>query len=239
MYPVLQVEFLQNRVQILCEAGMKRILIFLIFFFVVSISYLRAQDDDFGVWLDVEAALKRGSGRVALLSEYYTKNNSQSVDRFSVGAEGQKKLGRILSVGAGYLLMNKNKQDRYEIRHRVYTNASANWKCSNLKFSMRERLQLTRYPGNDLESSKALAYWRNRTKISYLIPSCKMIPTIGVETFFLMNQSPEVKRLDEIRYSLATAYPVTGKSQIELYGLLADMPRLNQYILGIAYLIEL
>jgi len=217
---------------------MTRSLLFLIFFFAVSVNSLQAQDDDFGVWLDAEAALKRGSYKVAFMSEYYTKNNNQSVDRFSVGVDGQKKLDRVFSIGAGYLLMNKNAQDGYEIRHRVYTNAFANWKFSNLKFSVRERLQLTRYPENDLESSKALAYWRNRAKISYLIPSCKIIPTIGVETFLLMNQSPEVKRLDEIRYSLATAYPVTGKSQIELYGLLADMPRLNQYILGIAYLIE-
>ncbi|MDD4191413.1 MAG: DUF2490 domain-containing protein [Mangrovibacterium sp.] len=218
---------------------MKRILIFLIFFFVVSVSCLQAQDDDFGVWLDAEAALKQGPFKIALLSEYYTKNNNQSVDRFSVGVDGQRKLDRVFSIGAGYLLMNKNAQDGYEIRHRVYTNAFANWRFSNLKFSVRERLQLTRYPGSDLESSNARIYWRNRAKVSYLIPSCKIIPTIGVETFLLMNRSPEEKRLDEVRYSLATAYPVTGKSQIELYGLLADMPRLNQYILGIAYLIEL
>jgi hypothetical protein len=198
-----------------------------------------AQSEDFGIWLDAESYKQIGPYRLAVCSEFYTNNNNQSIDRFSIGADGSRKLTPFLNLGMGYLMMNKNKTDRYEIRHRFYTTATANGKISNFKFSLRERLQITSYPRHEAESQKSLWYWRNRAKISYQIPSCKITPLIGVETFLLLNQKTPSKRLDEVRYNLSAAYPLTPSSQIELYGLLAKMPNLSQYILGVIYLIEI
>jgi hypothetical protein len=211
----------------------------LLCFTLIIGKYTSAQNEDFGIWLDAESYKQIGPYRLAVCSEFYTNNNNQSIDRFSIGADGTRELMPFLNFGAGYLMMNKNRTDRYEIRHRFYTTATANGKNSNFNFSFRERLQLTRYPRNETEAQKSLLYWRNRAKVSYQIPSCKITPRLGVETFFLLNRDAPSKRLDEVRYNLSAAYPLTPSSQIELYGLLSKMSNLSQYILGVIYLIEI
>ena len=197
-----------------------------------------AQDDDFGLWLDAFANKKYSSSEFSLYSEFYTYNNNRSIDRVSIGLEGDRDVFSFMKAGVGYLLMNKNKTGNYELRHRFYTNVKFKWEVFNLRFSLRERYQVTRYPGNNLESPEYLNYWRNKMKISYEIPSCKVKPVIGIETFVLLNKT-DSKRMDEVRYSVSALYPLTGTSNVEFYALLAQMPDLNQYILGLTYQIAI
>ncbi|WP_119438373.1 DUF2490 domain-containing protein [Maribellus luteus] len=197
-----------------------------------------AQDDDFGLWLEAFANKKYSSSEFSLYSEFYTYNNNRSIDRISIGLEGDRDVFSFMKAGVGYLLMNKNKTEDYELRHRFYANVKFKWEVFNLRFSLRERYQLTRYPGHNLESPEYLNYWRNKMKISYEIPSCKVKPVIGVETFILTNKQVS-DRLDEIRYSLSALYPLTDSTDIELYGLVAQMHDLNQYIIGVSYQIKL
>lgn len=205
---------------------------------LVTLSYNSfAQEDDFGLWLDAIAQKKYTSSEFALYSELFTNNNNRAIDRISIGLEGDQKVFKFMKIGLGYLLMNKNTTDDYVLRHRFYSNAKFSWKVSNLKLSFRERLQVTRYPGN-MGSPKFLTYWRNRLKMSYSFSSCKVKPVVGIETFVLTNK-PVSDRLDEIRYSLSALYSLTDSTDIELYGLLAQMHDLNQYIIGVSYQIKL
>lgn len=205
---------------------------------VIVSSRVFAQSDDFGVWIDAAAKKKIASSELMLCSEFYTLNNSRSIDRISIGMEGNRNLIPSLSIGAGYLMMNKNKTDHYEIRHRIYTNVKYNCSISNLSFSFRERLQVTKYPENVLATSKYLNYWRNRVRISYNIAESRIHPLVGVETFVLLNGDVS-DRLDEVRYNLSAIYQLTKSTELELYGLLAKMRDLNQYIFGIAYQIKI
>ncbi|WP_372934494.1 DUF2490 domain-containing protein [Mariniphaga sediminis] len=197
-----------------------------------------AQDDDFGLWLDAFANKKIQSSEFSLYGEFFTRNNNRSIDRVSIGLEGDRSVFRFMKIGLGYLLMNKNNTDDYELRHRFYTHAKFKWEVYKLRFSLRERYQVTRYPGYNLESPEYLNYWRNKMKISYEIPSCKIKPVIGVETFVLLNKT-DLKRMDEVRYSVSALYPVSGTSNVEFYALLAQMADLHQYILGVSYLIDI
>lgn len=197
-----------------------------------------AQDDDFGLWLEAFANKKYSSSEFSLYSEFYTDNNNRSIDRVSIGLEGDHNVFSFMKAGGGYLLMNKNKTEDYELRHRFYANVKFKWEVFNLRFSLREGYQLTRYPGHNLESPEYLNYWRNKMKISYEIPSCKVKPVIGIETFVLLNKT-DSRRMDEVRYSVSALYQVSGTSYVEFYALLAQMPDLNQYVLGVTYQIAI
>ena len=205
---------------------------------VMVFNDVSAQTEDFGLWLDAAGSKKIASSELTLYGEFFTKDNNQSVDRMSIGMEGDRDLNSLLNIGTGYLLMNKNSSENYELRHRFYTNLKICKEISRFKIAFRERLQLTKYPDNVLENSKWLTYWRNRLKISYNLASCRIKPMIGVETFVLLNK-PATDRLDEVRYSVSALCPVSNSSKIEIYGLLAKMPDLAQYILGLSYCISI
>jgi len=214
--------------------------LFVLFFLLIAGCHcVFAQSEDFGLWIDTAVNKKIAtSNNITLCNEFYTCNNSLSIDRVSIGLEADRNIFSFLNFGAGYLLMNKNKTDNYESRHRFYTNAKVSWKLSNLKFALRERLQITKYPEDVLKTSKYLNHWRNRMRITYNINSCKVKPVVGVETFVLLNR-PATDRLDEVRYNLSVLYPLANSGELEFYGLLAKMKDLNQYIFGISYLISL
>lgn len=205
---------------------------------VIVCTRIFAQSDDFGMWIDAAAKKKIASSELIVCSEFYTNNDFRSIDRVSIGVEGSRNFFSKLNIGAGYLLMNKNKSDNYELRHRFYATAKASWQLAQLNFSFRERFQSTMYPTNVLASSKSLNYWRNRIRISYEKDSWLIQPVFGVETFVLLNRSVS-NRLDEVRYNLSALYRISESTELEFYALLARMPKLNQYILGIAYLIKI
>lgn len=195
------------------------------------------QDHDLGLWLDASAIKKYASTSVLLYSELYTNDNNQSIDRIGLGFEVSQKVSPILNVGIGYLFMDKNKMENYEQRHRFYSQAKVSKEIKKIKLSFRERLQLTRYPEDNL-SCDYLSYWRNRLKISYKIDRSRITPLIGVETFLLLNNT-ESKQMDEVRYNVSALCAVSGSSNIEFYALLSRMHELNQYVLGISYQITI
>jgi hypothetical protein len=212
-----------------------------IFAFVLLIivsSRLLAQNNDFGLWIDAAAKKKIASTDLILCSEFYTHNDNRSIDRVSIGMEGGRNLFSTVNISAGYLMMNNNKTDHYELSHRMHTSAKFNCKISKLTFSFRQRLQVTRYPEKVLGSSKYLNYWRNRIRVSYIIAESRTQPVIGIETFVLLNRFVS-DRLDEVRYNLSAIYQLSSSTELEFYGLLSKTSDLNQYIFGIAYQIKI
>ncbi len=137
------------------------------------------QDHDFGLWLDVSAIKEYVSTSVQLYSELYTNDNNQSIDRAGLGFGVSHKVFPTLNMDIGYLFMDKNKMGNYEQRQRFYSQAQLSKKLKNIKFSFRERLQLTRYPKNVQGDCNYLTYWRNRLKVSYKIDRSKITPLVG------------------------------------------------------------
>lgn len=205
--------------------------------FLLALPKLYAQSDDYGVWIDLSADKKIKSGNLALNSEIYTKNNSQSLERISIGLEGDYPINSFLTANAGYLLMNYKLSDSYEIRNRFFSTLSAKWHLSNFVFSHRERIQLTRkpLPGDNVKND---LYWRNRFRVEYKKPGWKLTPSATVESFYSFGHSGS-QTIDEMRYSLAGKFKLSQNQGLRLYGLWADLVNKNFYVFGIEYEITL
>ena len=73
---------------------------------VILCGNVSAQDDDFGLWLDAFANKKIQSSEFSLYGEFFTRNNNRSIDRVSIGLEGDRSVFKFMKIGLGYLLMN-------------------------------------------------------------------------------------------------------------------------------------
>lgn len=209
-----------------------------LFILVLAYQLSLAQETDFGTWLDASAIKKYALANVTFYSELLTNNNNNSIDRLGLGVGVSKEITHSLELGIAYLFMNKNKTVEYEQRHRFYSQTQLSKEIEKIKFSLRERLQVTSYPKNDLTECNYIAYWRNRLKISYLIAGSRFSPLIGVETFFRLNKTSS-ERLDEVRYNLSTLCSLSNTSNIELYALLSRMTDFEQFVMGISYQITI
>ncbi len=211
-----------------------------ILFLLVLISQQSlAQETDTGVWLDASVSKKYASTNVTFYSEFLTNDNNHSIDRLGLGVGVSREMPHSLELGIGYLFLDKNKMVEYEQRHRFYSQAQLGKEIEKIKFSLRERLQVTRYPENDLTKCTSIIYWRNRLKISYLIAGSRFTPLVGVETFFRLNKVAGSERLDEVRYNVSILCSLSNTSIIELYALLSRMPEMEQFVMGISYQITI
>ena len=132
-----------------------------------------AQSDDFGLDFSLEAQKKLSKQwSLSLESELRTRDNTKTVDRWSVGFDLDYKLAKWLKASAGYVfLYNHNERisyyevtddavidgdaevgdpkksaDYWGTRHRFNLSLTGNQKFGNFKFSLRERWQYTYRP---------------------------------------------------------------------------------------------
>ncbi|MBL7965555.1 MAG: DUF2490 domain-containing protein [Prolixibacteraceae bacterium] len=214
---------------------MKTIIFILIFIFVFN--KLFAQSDDFGVWIDLSASKKIKSTDLTLYGEYYTKNNSQTIERTSIGFGACFPIISFMKVDAGYLLLNYNMTDYFEIRNRFFTSLAIKWELQDFVFSLRERIQLTTNSQSGFDVANVV-YWRNRFRAEYKNPIWKVYPLATIESFHYIG-SISTNTFDEFRYSLAAKYSFTKNQDIMLYGLWSDAVSRNFYVIGLEYEISI
>lgn len=125
---------------------------------VVAMSMpVMAQDDDFGIWgeVNVEKNISRKwnvSGGV----EYRSRDNVKTTDRWSVGVDAGYKITDWLKASAGYSLLDDHNYktnskgtkyaDYWGLRHRFNVSLTASKSFGNLNISLRERWQYTYRP---------------------------------------------------------------------------------------------
>lgn len=209
----------------------------LVLIFLFAFNKLYAQSNDLGVWIDLLASKKIKSGSLALNGEFYTKDNSKTIDRISIGFEGNYPVTSFMTFNAGYLLMNYNMTDYREIRNRFFSTLAVKWRLSDFVFSHRERIQLTRkpLPGANVKND---LYWRNRFRVEYKKPEWKVTPTATIESFYSFGNSG-TKTVDELRYSLAVKYSLSQNQDICLYGLWSELVYKDFYVFGVEYEISI
>lgn len=212
-------------------------IIVLIAVLLFTLNKLQAQSDDFRVWIDLSAYREIKSATIAINGEFYTKDNSQIIERTSVGVDGSYSINSFLTLDSGYLLMNYFRTDYRKIRNRFYSTATFKWQISNFVFSHRERIQLTRksLPGANASSD---LYWRNRFRAEFKKATWKVIPSATIESFYSWGRQG-TNSFDEFRYSLAAKYNLTRNQGIRLYGLLSDSFDSDFYVFGLEYEISL
>ncbi len=215
----------------------------------VSSCPLRAQLNDYGLWLKAGIEKDKGKWNFDAEGEIRTFNHFGTIDRWSLQADASYNVFKPLSIGAGYqfISFNDTMYSDFQPRHRISVFIKGKKKLGNFTFSIRERVQVTRKDETDRikESGKTDNYrvnpewtWRNLIKVAYNIPSFPVNPSFSGETFFQLNKV-QGKSLDRLRFTLALEYKLSKYHQFEVYGLTdrgiyVDNPaRLN--IIGLGY----
>ena len=192
---------------------------------------------DFGVWNDLSVMKKIRATSLGLFGEFYTNDNSRSIDRMSIGVKGELPVANWLKTGAGYALMNFIHPGYNELRDRFYIQAEPFWHLSRFILSFRQRMQLTLYPQTQTNASNTF-HWRNRLEVCYKNPSHKIEPLADIESWYLFGNSLET-HFTEFRFILGANYHLTKYQKVKCYGMLTDGTILNRFILGISYELQL
>jgi len=192
---------------------------------------------DFGVWNDLSVMKKIRSTSLGLFEEFYTKENSRSIDKMSIGVKGDYSVAHWLKAGAGYALMNFVHPGYNELRDRFYVQAEPFWHLSKFIFSFRQRMQLILYPQTQTNASNTF-HWRNRLEVSYRNPSLNVEPLADIESWCLFGNSIAT-HFTEFRFILGANYHLTKYQKVKCYGMLTDGTILNRFILGISYELQL
>lgn len=198
---------------------------------------LQAKDNDFASWMDLSASKSWHAASLGIMGEFYTRDNSTTLERTSIGLKGEYAFTPWLFAGSGYLLMNYKRPGYMELRNRYYFQLEPIWHRARFEISMRERVQITNFP-ESRTNALATYYWRNRLEAIYAIPNKKLEPVASVETFYILQQTTS-RRVDELRLSLGAYYHISRTQTIKCYGLISDGESLNRFVIGINYEFEL
>jgi hypothetical protein len=210
----------------------KIVAITLLFYFSGMTSAF-AKKNDFGVWLDLAATKKIHSATFGLISEIYTRNNSSTLDRLSIGLKGDYQFLPWLSAGAGNVVINFFRAGYTELADRFYLQVEPSWHHSHFYCTFRERMQITLFPQTRTDALSSY-YWRNRLEIIYKHDSSKIEPLTDLETLVRLGDANFTPTLG-YRVTLGFNYHPTFNQKIKVYGMLTDGSIVSQYIFGVSY----
>ena len=124
-----------------------------------------AQDDDFGIWGEVNVEKKIDSRwDVDAGVEFRSRDNLKAADRWAFGADATFKITDWLKASAGYTLLDDHREkantsgrkasDYWGVRHRFNVSLVGSYSFGDLNISLRERWQYTYRPEKTVDR-----YW--------------------------------------------------------------------------------
>ena len=231
---------------------------------MLPISQVRAQAD-FGMnyELGVEKKLSR-KWNVAAETELRTRNNSRTLDRWSMGMGAEYKLLKGLKVAAGYTLLydnnkevldlkrdglrfNKYTPSYWGIRHRIYAGISGSIDWQRFTIGLRERWQFThRIEANGKKFDFDEETWtsvkakdkhvlRSRLQIGYDIAHWKFDPTVNVELFHDKNGLQKVRYQLEVDYKLHKTHVFSLTYRFQKVNSDDDDNDIDSHLIGLGY----
>ena len=147
-----------------CVLRMKpRAALWFVFVSILVIFPVRMSADDFGMWYSVGADKKiNKKWSLGGETEFRTRNNTRTADRWSVGIDAQYKLVKHLKISGGYTFLYDNNIEKisykedgsinkwtpsyWGTRHRFNLVLTGDTKVGRCKFTLRERWQYTWRP---------------------------------------------------------------------------------------------
>ncbi len=192
---------------------METILIILFLLTLCIPQQAKAQADDFGMWYELGAEKKLSrKWSVGAETEFRTRNNTRTADRWSMGVSGEYKIVSGLKASAGYTFLYDNNPEELDlkkdgltpnkwmpsywaVRHRFNVSLAGSLDWGRLTVSLRERWQYTYRPEAegkkydfDYDTWKSVRgkgknVLRSRLQLSYDIPHWKFDPFANVEMF--------------------------------------------------------
>lgn len=159
---------------------------------------VKAQSSDFGIWsaVGVEKKINK-KWNVGAETEFRTRNDSKTPERWSFGVDGSYKLMRYVKVAAAYSLLYDNNKEKitwnpdgnynnwrpsyWGVRHRFSFSVTGNVDIGRLKLSLRERWQYTyrpskiteRYDFDNAQWETTGSSWQGAERFTFAI-SCKI-----------------------------------------------------------------
>jgi len=243
---------------------MKRLLLSLLIIpGLLSVSTVRAQSDDFGMWYELGAEKKLSrKWNVSAEGELRTRNNTRTIDRWSLGVGAEYKILKGLKASAGYIMLNNNNHEEMDLKkdglsynkwtpsywgvsHRFNLSLTGSVDWNRFSFSLRERWQYTWRPEAegkkydfDEEAWKAVKgkgknVLRSRAEVSYDIPHWKFDPFVNVEMF---NGNSGIQKM---RYQLGIDYKYMKKHAFALtyrfQNVNNDDSEVDSHLIGLSY----
>lgn len=212
---------------------------------------MKAQStDDFGIWANVEVEKKinkRWSADGEL--ELRLSENASEIKRLSAKAGITYTIIKGVKAGVAYQFMHFHdlEYEDFQFRHRAIGYVQGRKKWGDFTLSLRERVQMTTKDDSDRikSSGKIDTYkmnpewsWRNRLKIAYDIPKCRLTPAASFETFYQLN-NPDGNKFDGLRSIVSVTYKINKRHSIEFSGIYdkeinVNNPE-NRWVLGAGY----
>lgn len=208
---------------------MERNLIILFLLVVLSPRQATAQSNDFGMFYELGVEKKLSpKWNVSAEADLRTRNNTRSLERWSVGLSAEYKFNKRLKASAGYIALFYNNIEEMEwkkdgftpnkwapsywgVRHRFNASVTGNLDLGRFNISLRERYQFTfrpiatgkKYDFDEEEwkdiKAKSKHVLRSRLQLTYDIPHWKVDPFVNVEFF-------NGWALQKIRYQAGVEY---------------------------------
>jgi hypothetical protein len=199
-----------------------------------------AQVNDYGTWLAFDVS-KEISKKFNLEFEEEVRIFQQfsEISRFATSLGGSYSFNKFLKAGAGYTWIYRHDvNDSYwDNRHRYYFQLTGKFEIKRWAFSLRERFQST-YIDKDIIGFDFSPenYLRSRLQVVWDAKNSKLEPYASAEIIYQLN-NPDGNKVDNIRYTLGTEFPLSKKLGMDTYLRLSQERNVkhpvNLYLIGI------
>lgn len=217
--------------------------ILLLFFITVTTFSISAQENDFGIWANVDAEISLSKKLDLQFSgSLRSYNKTSELEQFFLEGGVQYKIWKFLSVSASYRFINRLEDNGfYYGRHKMFIDATGSLPAGDFSFSGRIRLQRTVLTYiESAEDDIARYVFRFRAKASYRAPSSPFKPYLSFEPFIPVFVEAD-PLIGKYRFSAGCELYLTNKSSMDIgYIVERDFKPavINLHILNLGYKIR-
>jgi hypothetical protein len=209
-------------------------------FMVLLSTQVFAQWNDAQLWTSVNLEKKIIKGfTVSLSEEVRFSENITEVGIFFTDIGLNYKINKNWRISGNYRFTNKIQLDNsYSKRHRYYFDLSYRKKFYQFTLLARTRFQSQYADVNSSETGHLPEYYsRNKLTLKYSITK-NISPYLSAEAFIPLN-NPNVKGIDNMRYSLGAEWEFVKNSTLDVYYMIQQeyqvKNRERDFVTGIGY----
>jgi hypothetical protein len=210
-------------------------------FFILSIVFANAQEQDFQIWGDFSPRYKinkkwRLDGEFGLR----TRENSQILKQYYLEFGGRYKINKRFDIATKYRFTNYYRRGKTST-HRLNADLFYDNKWKRFTWQLRGRYQHEWFASNYSREYEERT-WRTRLRISYNIRKNKVDPYTKFEHFMGLN-GKYLWLTTDVRWTIGAEYPINKWSDIDIsYKIETEFYTANPltaYILSITYKVNL
>jgi len=179
---------------------------------------VKGQDQDFGIWYNINAAHSLSKKMDATLkASIRTYENAAVIDESFLEGELSYGFNKYLSAAASFRIAEtREKNDEYHLRYKYFASVKGKLPVERFTFSARAMLMvINRTYVEDEDDERTFSTFRLKLKVDYNINNFPVDPYLGFESFTkIVVDSEQV--LDKSRFFSGFEYKISKKHSIEL-----------------------